>query len=647
MKKIFLGLLLFAGLLADVKAAPGDTTWVQAQSGVWLSNYGNYDSTVTFPDGSKSYQRVFMYFTLGKYVCPGNPQYCSDWDYTVQNYLMTPTGDTLELGRLITPYANSTRMTANWKGVYAFDVTDFYPVLKNNATVRVHYSGYSGGFTADVKFAFIEGVPARNVMGIERIWKNSYNYGHGSVDINTALSNVSLTAPANAQSAEARFTITGHGGDASGCAEFCPKTYTLNLNNNQLVQQNFWRNDCGSNNYYPQNGTWVYDRAGWCPGDKVLPYVHQLTGVTGNSNFSLNATFPAYTSNPSSSGSRASYTIETNVIYFGAFNNSLDASLEDVIAPSNSEAYFRSNPLVGRPLVKVKNMGSTPITSLKIEYGVTGSWLPDYTWTGTILPLQEAEISLPEPWSLRTATGSNNTFTAKILQVNGQADQDATNNMISSKFTAAPVYDVQFRMQLKTNGSVVNGVSETEWKIFDYNDNVVAQRVNNAANTLYLDTVTLGPAIYKMVVTDVGCDGINWWAYQFYPVNPGPGYLQVRKMSVPSLPVNGYFGGDFGCGFTQYFRTDWPTNVHNVVSENAGMKAYPNPAQNNVTIEFTGLDNLNGTLQVTDLTGKIVAAQKISGTIQELSTAALANGTYIVVYKDEQRSMQTRLVIAK
>jgi len=108
--------LLFFILIAgfSAKAAPGDTTWVQAQSGVWMPNYGDYDSTVSFPDGSSSYRRVFMYFTLGKYNCPGNPQYCSDWDYTVQTYVMTPAGDTFELGRLITPYANSARMNANW-----------------------------------------------------------------------------------------------------------------------------------------------------------------------------------------------------------------------------------------------------------------------------------------------------------------------------------------------------------------------------------------------------------------------------------------------------------------------------------------------------------------------------------------------------
>jgi hypothetical protein len=647
MKKFFLLILLAAGLSFESKAAPGDTTWVQAHSGVWLDWYNNFDSTVTFPDGSKSYRRIYMYFTLGKYVCPGNPQYCSDWDYTVQTLLMTPGGDTVELGRLITPYANSPRMGASWKGVYVFDVTDYYPILKNSGTVRVHYSGYSGGFTADVKFAFIEGTPARNVLGINRIWKGSYNYGHGSVAINDALGNVSLTAPANTVSAEAKFTITGHGGDAGGCAEFCPNTYTMNLNNAQLVNQNFWRANCGSNNYYPQNGTWVYDRAGWCPGDKVLPYSHALTGVTGGNNFSLNVTFPPYTSTPSSSGSTASYIIESNVVYYNAFNHTLDASLDDILAPSNNEAYFRMNPLVGKPVIKVKNTGSTPITSLKIEYGVSATWKPTYTWTGTINPLQEQEISLPEPWGLRIATGNNNTFTATILEVNGQADQDATNNQLSSLFNAAPVYDVKFRIVLRTNGSVANGVSETSWKIYDYNENVVAQRINNTVNTTYDDTLTLGPAIYRLEVTDAGCDGVNWWVYPYYPTNPGIGYVQVRKMGGVGLPVKGYYNGDFGCGFTQYFRTDWPTTVENVTTANMGIKAYPNPAQDRVTVELSGVQQPGGDLQLIDALGRVVLREPCTGTIQELNIASLSSGIYTLVFSDGKGRLQTRLSISK
>lgn len=183
-------LLFFSGA---VLAAPGDTTVVQAHAGTQLNYFNNFDTAVAFPSGTMSYRKIIMTFTLGKYACPGyNPNnagdgpgqtgWCGDWDYTVQTYLMTPAGDTVELARLITPYArqNAPRTPLTWKQRYAFDVTDYAPLLKNNTTVRIKYSGYSGGFTADVKFAFIEGTPVRNVTGVRTLWRGDYSYGHGT-----------------------------------------------------------------------------------------------------------------------------------------------------------------------------------------------------------------------------------------------------------------------------------------------------------------------------------------------------------------------------------------------------------------------------------------------------------------------------------
>ena len=107
--------LLIAVLIFNLnsKAAPGDTTWVQANIAK-LQGYGNYDSMVQFPASGKTYRAIYMIFTLGKYMCPGydpaNPGdkpgqtgWCGDWDYTVQNYLLTPGGQAFELGRLIAP----------------------------------------------------------------------------------------------------------------------------------------------------------------------------------------------------------------------------------------------------------------------------------------------------------------------------------------------------------------------------------------------------------------------------------------------------------------------------------------------------------------------------------------------------------------
>lgn len=644
---IFLILFLSQGYL---KAAPGDTVWVQAHQDKWLDWYNNFDTLVDFPDGSLRYRKVYMIFTLGKYACPGNPQYCSDWDYTVQTLLLSPGGDTVELGRLITPYANSTRMTAGWKGVYQFDVTDFYPLLKDQATVRVHYSGYSGGFTANVRFAFIEGIPPRDVVGITPVWKGSYNYGHGSIPINTALGQVSLTAPAGAVSAEARFTITGHGGDNQNCAEFCPNTYTLNLNNAALVQQNFWNDQCGFNNYYPQNGTWVYDRAGWCPGDLVNPYRHVLTGIDANDSYTLNATFPSYTSHPSSSGSQASYIIENSVIYYGGFNKNLDASLEDIMAPTDAEAHFRKNPENSRPLIRVKNTGSTTISSLKISYGLAGLSMKEFTWTGSIAPLAVADIRLDVLSSLITAAGTQ-TFIAKITEVNGQTDEDATNDELRSVFTPGPVWPAKLRIQLRTNGSVSGGVSETSWKIYNADNVVVAQRVQNTVNTTYLDTLELGPGAYRLEVSDAGCDGVNWWVFPYYNPNPGVGNVIVRRMGNNTpLPLKGYYNGDFACGFTQYFSTEWPTSVGHLPGNIVpALSVFPNPAGEQITVLLEGISEPDGYLRLLDPMGRSVHSRKISANTEVVYLTDLASGTYFVLYEHAGtgQRLQNRVIITK
>src|SRR5690606_16150632 len=126
------------------------------------------------------------------------------------------------------------------------------------------------------------------------LWHGNFNYGHGSTPINTALGVKSYTVPSGTNVAEAKMNITGHGGDDNSCAEFCPNVYTLTLNGNQLVQQPFFRTDCSGNDMYPQSGTWVFSRAGWCPGDLVKTLSHPLAGVSGT--FNLGMTFPPYTS---------------------------------------------------------------------------------------------------------------------------------------------------------------------------------------------------------------------------------------------------------------------------------------------------------------------------------------------------------------
>lgn len=572
---------LLIGLTCSVfslKANVGDTTWVQAHN-VQLSYYNNYDSTAVFPDGSKTYRKIYMIMTLGQYNCPAGTQYCHQWDYDLENYIMTKGGDTLEISRFITPYATTGTpgFGSSWKQHYIFDVTDYAKQLRDTALVRVHYSGYSGGFTLDVRFAFIEGTPERDVVQINKLWSGEFQYGNQSNLIDSNIKPITLTMPAAAQTAEMKVAITGHGqDDATGCCEFdfsgVGHTYSVAVNNNTVGQQNM-NVVCGTNEVYPQGGTWAFRRAGnWCPGGKVTVGRYKLTGATPGNAYDVDINFD---DSYDGTGNYGSYTLEGSVVSYGALNHTLDASLEEIISPSSFEWYKRENPLASKPVITVRNTGSTPITSILFQYGVKDSDQSQFIWTGSIPPLSNTIITMPAlqaitNLSLNGVTGSQG-FVATIMQVNGVQDNDPSNNVLTSAFNIAPTWPSQFAINLTTSSLAANadpilsdwgsGVSDASWDIIDANGVVVASRSNLNTASTYKDTINLnGAGFYALRVNTVACSGLHWW-----PLDGQTGYragsIVVRDFNNGvNLPLNGnvYSGtyhDDFGCGFVQYFTT--------------------------------------------------------------------------------------------
>ena len=556
---------LFLSIGIRAKAAPGDTTWVQAQNDIQLDYYNNFDAAVTFPTGATSYRKIIMVFTLGKYQCPTGSQYCGDWDYTIQNYLMTPGGDTLELGRLITPYANASypRTPFTWKQHYYFDVTEFYPLLKNNAAIRLLYSGYSGGFTANIKFAFIEGTPPRNVISIKKLWQGSYNYGNASSPIDNTITPVSVTAPTGTLNAEMKVLITGHGGDGNGCSEFCSKYYQVKQNGIMLAQQTIWKADCGYNDLYPQSGTWIYNRANWCPGQQISGSSYKLSNITAGTSYTADLDFQAYTT--SGSGNPPSYTLTGLIFNYGAINNTLDASIEDILSPTAYEGDFRANPMCGSPVIALKNTGSTTLSTVTIAYGVNGQNTQTYTATGlNLAPMANTTITLPALTSLGNMSASNTAvFKATIQQVNGVADTYTINNSLQTTFLTAPDWPSSFNLTLSPN----RNYTDTKWVLQDLNGNTIAQRTPTSSTSITDPIGPLTPGCYKLVVTDASCDGLYWWGNSsstgigaFYATDssqttiiPFTNGLPPVSLSGGSITVPGT-SQDFGCGFTQYFR---------------------------------------------------------------------------------------------
>jgi hypothetical protein len=325
-------------------------------------------------------------------------------------------------------------------------------------------------------------------------------------------------------------------------------------------------------------------------------------------------------------------------------NKTSDASLEEVIAPNVKDQFFRYNPVCGKPIVKVRNTGASVINSIEFGLGPLFATPNSYTWTGTLQPREEKTIEMPEQWSLRSATGNNLDFQVTINKVNGAVDIDRYNDNLKVKYNATPVWGVKTRISMKTN----NQGGENRWKIYDIFGNVVAQRDGVGVNTTYNDTVVLGPACYRFVMEDDGCDGLYWWANSAQ----GSGTLTLTNVANGAPLTNqlaGYFNRDFGCGFSQWFRTSWPTGIADAPEPGMVMETFPNPASDAVQITFTGTTRVDGTITVYDALGRMVWSGAVNSNFFRIPVSDWNNGLYTAIYRNAKETalkLQTRFVVA-
>jgi hypothetical protein len=78
-------------------------------------------------------------------------------------------------------------------------------------------------------------------------------------------------------------------------------------------------------------------------------------------------------------------------------------------------------------------------------------------------------------------------------------------------------------------------------------------------------------------------------------------------------------------------------------SANANLSVYPNPSSDVVTIESNMTE---GSIQIIDLTGKVVANQAVNGVATVFNTSALTNGMYTVILTNGS-TVETRKFIVQ
>lgn len=630
MKKILSLAIAFILFSMSVFAAEGDTITVRVHDRTHMNYYGSFDKKALFPKGDVSFRKAWLYFTIG---CPDNG--CSPWDYTTKIFVRRGTGkldtagkeikEDIEISRYITPYA--TGLTKTFARLFRMDVTDYLPLLTDSVEIRLFYEGYSDGFTVTTDFQLIKGTPTRKTIGIENVYSGYFDYGNSNNPIEDKLILKKYKAPAGAKSVRLRTLQTGHGGEQNqNCAEFCSKTATIKINESYLFQNVIWRDNCGLNAIFPQPGTWIYDRANWCPGATVTPFYNELTPIINLADsFSVDMDMDEFTANGS-----AGYNIATQLIYYdnAAYKN--DIELEDIIAPSKTFEYNRMNPVCGQPKIRVRNCSASPLTSMVITYGLTGGQSKIINWEGSIEPYAFQDIDL-EPIAINN---NEKTFYCSLSNPNGSADDNMVNNELITTFNPAVTYPSKLVFELRTNARPTQSI----YTLTNSADSTIVKRAGAKSSTNYRDTVTLADGCYTLRLIDKNKDGLS-----FSFNSDGNGYLIIKSIEGKLLKS---FEPNFGTEISQQFIVGSGTsNVEELKTEQQKIFLFPNPTANSFTLLFGTMQA--AVIQVYDYTGKMVLTQSVVNPTSDevtIDASSLHAGMYLVSIITANGSTHKKLI---
>lgn len=529
-----------------------------------------------------------------------------------------------QLQNYVTPYGVGINLGPDgFRWVY--DVTDYAPLFLDT----VEISAGNQQELIDLKFIMIKGTPPRDILGFETIWNGDYQ--HADIANDVVMPAVDRELDPQASHYTVRTRTTGHWfGGFQNCAEFCPKNHNLSINGTQQFEWLNWKK-CAGNPIIAQGGTWIYDRAGWCPGTFAETFNHDITpyvtpGQTASIDYGMEVT---------SGGMEGNYRTTVQLISYGENNFTNDAAIDEILSPNNWEYRNRINPICNNPKVVIKNTGGNTLTRVSIFYSVCGDNESEYIWEGSLEYGETEIVELPiGDQSFWDHARYCNLFNVHVDLPNGVQDEYKYNNYAQSEFETPPTYPSNFYIWLKTNAAADQNVVT----ISDVDGNVVFSRDNMTNSTTYKDTLNLSPGCYKFQITDSGENGLS-----FFANNEGSGFVRLRKVGGSVIKT---FNSNFGDELTQYFTVGYGVGIE----DNNGDKKveiFPNPGAGIYNLEIDGFGG-NVEVIVYDAFGKLISKEIKQASDYFLKTkldlTSMENGIYFVKITDGIKSSISQIV---
>lgn len=267
-------------LSINILAGAGDVN-VMAADSVWL-NPNNVSEVVTadLPSFLGAFEQVTATLSV---VCP--PGGCGEWDRVASVDVKGHDGEWYEIIRYITPYGKPCS--------HNIDLTDYISLLLGRTEFRFNCSTLDNGFMWGLTLDYAAGTPEYLYSSVYEVWNDIYPFGdYANMQ---PVEDWSFEFPEGALGARLKLVSTGHGwGDLNtgNAAEFYEATHHIWVNGAQTFAQHNWY-DCNPNpdGCQPQNGTWYYNRAGWCPGAIAQWFDYEMSGYIPGGSLELGYVF--------------------------------------------------------------------------------------------------------------------------------------------------------------------------------------------------------------------------------------------------------------------------------------------------------------------------------------------------------------------
>jgi hypothetical protein len=216
------------------------------------------------PEDLSAYSEIFLYVDL---ECPTGG--CDPWDQPAKVSIIKE-ALSYELARYITPYGKAC-------GGWVWDITDFKSIMTGKTEWQSYVQVWgASGWLVTIELELIPGTPEYPYVKLTRLW-NEDNWVYGDTDVSYDFPERIIPIDESTDAAKIRMNMSGHGqGNTNNAAEFSNFTHFVWVDGAETFEQHLWKDDCDVNPCSPQNGTWQASRAGWCPGQDVIPWEWDL-----------------------------------------------------------------------------------------------------------------------------------------------------------------------------------------------------------------------------------------------------------------------------------------------------------------------------------------------------------------------------------